>query len=215
MIDVSVPIDLLVAALTGGAVLRLVDLVGAWRRLTRESEREEARLSWPRAVGAVQTIHETLDALVAGMPEAQRAMVLVAWPHPEGPAYSSVLYESGRVDIGPIRHTWQRARMDAAYLAMLRQVLDVGWTRLETEHLPPGLLRDVYETQGVWGSDVALVADDLPRVLVYLSVTWATEPRGTNTRGRLAAAARAIRHELAPQADLHLAAFTEETDARV
>lgn len=207
--DVAVPLELLVAALSGGALLRLVDLAGAWRRMSREDELAEARLSWPRAVGAVQSIHEALDALVASMPEAQRALVLVAWPHPDVPAFSSVLYESGRISVGPIRQTWQRARMDAGYLAMLRQVTDVGWVRLETEHLPPGMLRDVYETQGVWGSDVVLVADDLPQVLVYLSVTWSTEPAGTNARGRLAAAARTIRHELAPQADLHLARFTD------
>lgn len=207
--------EILAALVGGGALLKLGQFArDTWAQRRRE-KREEALLSWPMAVYSVSSIYEQLALVIEELPGSTRALVLVAWP--EQRDWSSVLYEQRAPSMGdPIRGSWQRVRLDDQYRSMLETVVAVGHFRNDVATMPHGQLRDQYVTDGVLASDVALIADDWPDVLVYMSVTWAAPPEKLDVvRGIIARHARAIRSHLAPQIDLHLAPIRRETTEEV
>ena len=101
--------ELLLAAISGGLLLQVVQVARKWMAVRREDERERKTWSWPHAMRAIHEVRRELDAILAVYPEATRAVVLVAYPYPPaGRCYSSVLYDAQRYGASDARAGWQR-----------------------------------------------------------------------------------------------------------
>lgn len=157
----------LVAFVTGGGALRLVQAI-------RSAQLESRTRRLPDVTAAVLDIYSTLHTLQRAT-GAGRVLVLRASnggnrPHPAKPLYISILYETtGGLTL--VRDDWDKRQVDEEYIGLLARLLDEEIVQLTTAEMAPGLLRDVYTSDGVIGSKVALVSV-AEEHMIYLSVVY-------------------------------------------
>jgi hypothetical protein len=156
-------------AAAGGLLTRLVD---HWL------ERRRRRLASAPVV-AVQAVHAIYQVLVTLLAEtdARRIVLLRAEnsgqiPRAGQPLYVTVAYEVHQRGLRRVAPEWQRRAVDQAYVSTLVELAARGAVELEVAQLPAGVLRTVYEADGIHTSWVRSLIST-PTAWFYLSIPFA------------------------------------------
>lgn len=92
------------------------------------------------------------------------------------PIYVSVVYEAVSEEVRSVIQRWQARPVDADYELVLRKVLAERSTHLASSDLKEGsVLRDIYESEGIVGSSIFLVAVSPGRAVLFLSLVFTEE----------------------------------------
>jgi hypothetical protein len=160
-------------AAAGGLLTRLIE---GWM------ERRRRRLA-SAPVAAVQAVHAIYQVLVTLLAEtdARRIVLLRAEnsgqiPRAGQPLYVTVAYEVHQRGLRRITSEWQRRAVDQAYVATLVELAARGAVELEVAEMPAGILRTVYEADGVATSWVRSLIST-PTAWFYLSIPFAADAR--------------------------------------
>jgi hypothetical protein len=158
-------------AAAGGLLTRLVDL---WL----ERRRRQLATAPVAAIQAVHAIYQVLVTLLAET-DARRIVLLRAEnsgqiPRAGQPLYVTVAYEVHQRGLRRIASEWQRRAVDQAYVATLVELAAQGAVELEVQQLPAGILRTVYEADGIATSWVRSLIST-PTAWFYLSIPFADD----------------------------------------
>jgi hypothetical protein len=167
----AVVIAALPMAAAGGLLTRLVE---GWL------ERRRRRLA-SAPVSAIQAVHAIYQVLVTLLAEtdARRIVLLRAEnsghiPRAGQPLYVTVAYEVHQRGSRRLAPEWQRRAVDQAYVATLVELAARGSVELEVAKMPAGVLRTVYEADGVTTSWVRSLVST-PTAWFYLSIPFAED----------------------------------------
>jgi hypothetical protein len=166
---------ILIAALpmaaAGGLLTRLVDFWLARRRRQLASA----------PVAAIQAVHAIYQELVTLLAEtdAKRIVLLRAEnsgqiPRAGQPLYVTVAYEVHERGVRRVTSEWQRRPVDQPYVATLVSLAAQGYVELHIQQLPKGILRTVYEADGIERSWLYSLVST-PTAWFYLSIPFPPE----------------------------------------
>lgn len=131
------------------------------------------------AVIDAATIYDELNTL-ASRTGCMRALILASSngggiPDAGSPLTVSILYEVVRGEgLIPIRSDWQMIPLDEAYVGMLRELINTGVYEGDLDRLSPGMLKDLYETEGVKSFYIIPVLRTQYK-FYFLSIRWDEE----------------------------------------
>jgi hypothetical protein len=89
---------------------------------------------------------------------------------PGSKLYTSVLYELVQEPFLSMKLKYQNIPLDAAYVQMLVQVLANGKVAANVANMKPGLLKDIYQIEGVGYSEIYYLADSKRKKIWYMSI---------------------------------------------
>lgn len=93
-------------------------------------------------------------------------------PTSSGPLYVSVLYEVlGENEQHFIREEWQKVLMDHSYVELLKKVVMNEFVLDTPDNLKKGMLKDLYETEGVHTYLISELMRAKDR-FIFLSIRW-------------------------------------------
>ena len=132
------------------------------------------------AIQAVHAIYQVLITLLAET-DARRIVLLRAEnsgqiPRAGQPLYVTVAYEVHQRGLRRIAPEWQRRTVDQAYVATLVELSARGAVELEVTQMQLGILRTVYEADGIHTSWVRSLIST-PTAWFYLSIPFASDAR--------------------------------------
>ena len=109
--------------------------------------------SFNKAMVSISKIYDTLGDAITKT-SASRALILYTSngggiPHPGSTLYSTVLYEYHDANIKAVKNEFQSVLVDGEYVDMLVQLEQHGAIFRSTSEMRPGLLRSIYERDGV------------------------------------------------------------------
>lgn len=90
-----------------------------------------------------------------------------------GDLYSTVLYESYDFPLRAIKKNWINQKLDSSYLKMLHSMhTNGGKLVLVAESLEDGILKDLYEAQGIKESHIYRITATRKNEYIYLSANF-------------------------------------------
>jgi hypothetical protein len=131
-----------------------------------------------RAIKTLKNMAIIYDALQVLLSELKGARSLILYvsngggiPEPGKAVYGSILYEAKTPDLKPIRQNWLDVLVDEGYIHMLNQVIVNGKFSGEPNLLRPGVLKELYEAEGVVFFAIYPVLKTKSR-FYFLSLRW-------------------------------------------
>lgn len=146
------------------------------KKLDMEKQKENQSVA---AVIDAASIYDELNTL-ASRTGCMRALILASSngggvPDAGSPLTVSILYEVVRGEgLMPIRADWQMIPIDEAYVSMLREMITHGSYHGEIEKLKPGILKDLYDTEGVKSFYIVPILRTQLKYY-FLSIRWTDE----------------------------------------
>jgi hypothetical protein len=103
---------------------------------------------------------------------AERILIIKTHGRPQKgqPLLVSVIKECSFLPLFPQGRDWQRRRVDGPYVDMLADLLSQGYIHVVAQDLPDGILKDLYDYQGVTESEIYLLYAN--GNMVYLSLNY-------------------------------------------
>jgi hypothetical protein len=83
--------------------------------------------------------------------------------------YTSVFYEKLNSPFKSVKHEYQDVPLDADYINMLIEIMTKGRIIIRTQDMPHGLLKAIYEQEGVKLSKVLYLTDSKRKKVWYMS----------------------------------------------
>lgn len=162
------------AFFSGGALVAILGFVQFLLKRRDKREKEGFR-------EGLEQIHEVYAAMYTVLHEtpASRVMVLRAENNGTVPRagcelFGTVIYEVTDGELPSRRESFVRQRLDGPYVSMLNDVAREEQIRLVTDDMDSGLLRDLYESDGVAAADVMSLNIE-PGEFMYLSMQYALD----------------------------------------
>jgi hypothetical protein len=148
-----VPTEIIVAFLTGGAFVAIINLFKWW--IERKDSKQKRKIT--DVLGRIHDVYHILNVLLRET-SADRAVILRAENGGDVPMvgkelYSSVVYEVFD-GLGSVKDRWQRQPLDEEYVRMLLQVAEKGHASVRTAKLKACPLKDLFEADSVGGAEV-------------------------------------------------------------
>lgn len=152
----------------GGGLVGLLGFIKWYLR--RMDLKKKDRI--PVVLGRIHDVYHILNTVLSESC-SKRVLLLRAENGGDVPAlgkdiYSSIIYESFDHPLESIKDRWLQQKLDEHYLRMLMHVAQQGEYQVTTDHMRPGVLKDLYESTGVKFARVFKV-HSRPGAFFYLS----------------------------------------------
>lgn len=153
-------------------------LVTFFQKKKIEIQKQKENQSASAVIDAAK-IYDELNTL-ASRTGCMRALILASSngggiPDAGSPLTVSILYEVVRGEgLMPIRADWQKIPTDEAYVSMLREIIMNGSYSGDVKDLRPGMLKDLYESEGVKSFHIAPILKTQMNYY-FLSIRWQEE----------------------------------------
>ena len=161
----------LLTALGLGPVL--MKMVEYWISKRNNSKSKESGFS-----DVFEAIHKTYYVLMNLLKKSNAKRILLlkttnggGRPQLSRKLYVSVMYEVYDDPLGSVKSDWQEQELDPQYLDLLFQMNKEGKLVVETEDLPAGMLRNVYESQGIKQSYIYKIVER-EKEYIYISFNF-------------------------------------------
>ena len=157
--------------LNSGALL--IILAGVVRFIVKYIDKKS---SFNRVIPSISRIYDLMNQLVFET-KANRALLMKTENNGGVPSltsdlFSSVMYETTDYKMNLIKEDWQRRRLDGQYIKMLNNVVSSdNITKLETDDMECGILRDIYKVNKIKKSYIILI-HRTNKKMVYFSLTF-------------------------------------------
>lgn len=129
-------------------------------------------------VKKIVTIYDQMHFILEETP-VERFLILKAHNgggviKPNTPIYSSVLYEDYAHPFRSVKAQYQRLEADEEYLRMMVELIQKKSITLETGKIPNGLLKNIYQAEGVKYSQLFFLGNDKKNIY-YCSCATSVE----------------------------------------
>lgn len=129
-------------------------------------------------VKKIVTIYDTMHRIVEDSP-VERFLILKAHNgggviKPNTPIYSSVIFEDYTHPFRSVKDQYQKLQADEEYLRLLVDVISKKRVVLKTNELSPGLLKTIYDGEGVKYSEICFLGNDKKNIY-YCSCATSVE----------------------------------------
>lgn len=161
--------ELLLASLSGGTFLAGILTTYRWYKDRQLKKYDPFNEVLPK----VHQIYSIIEKLRRDL-KAKRVAILKAEngggiPKIDSHLYSSILYETVADTEEKVKATWQKQKVDKAYVELLMDVYQKGEVTLCEEELPTSILKDVYNAYGT-NCAVVLPLSTAYNKFMYLTV---------------------------------------------
>lgn len=126
----------------------------------------------------VVEIYKNMDFVL--QPEIAKRFVVVRTHNGDGkirpgvPLYASIVYETTRLPLRPVKHLFQRHELDEQYLIMLSVMYGQKSVRVAADKLPDCFLKDFYEREKITYGELHFLHED-KKALYYCSIVTTDE----------------------------------------
>lgn len=169
----DVTLALMTAILGGSSLAALLETYRWW-----QDKNKNKLTNFDILLNKVHKVYTTIDELRKEL-GCDRILILRAHnggglPSPDNNLYSSIIYESSSKEVGNVKDTWQRQRIDKTYANLLLEVYKNGKAVIVTEDHPESILKNVYTAQKVATGFVFKISTKHNRFM-YLSIHFANQ----------------------------------------
>lgn len=168
----DVTLTLMTAILGGSSLTAFLETYRWW-----QDKKKTKLTNFDILLNKVHKVYDTIDELRKEL-GCDRILILRAHnggglPSPDNNLYSSIVYESSSKEVGNVKDTWQRQRIDKPYANLLLDVYKDGKAKVVTEHYPESILKNVYTSQNISVGFVYKISTKHNRFM-YMSIHFTT-----------------------------------------
>lgn len=126
-----------------------------------------------RAVEDIVHIYEAMQDIVSNT-DIQRVLVMATHNDgqeikPGSKLYTSVAYEQVSHPFQSVKALYQNIPLDSDYVSILLEILNKGKKAYHVKNMSTGLLKTIYDTEGVAYAEIYYLADSHRKKIWYLS----------------------------------------------
>lgn len=148
------PTEIIVAFLTGGTFIALINLFKWW--VERRDKKKKRKIT--DVLSRIHEVYHTLNVILRET-AANRVVILRAENGGDIPTvgkdlYSSIVYEAFDRELGSVKNRWQRQPLDEEYVRMLLEVAQKNHISIRTAKLKACPLKDLYEANQVSAAEI-------------------------------------------------------------
>ena len=167
-------ISLIVSFITGGAMVGTLNFIKWFIKRRDQKKNDHITLVLERITNIYHYLH-----ILQKETRAQRCVIFRIENGGEIPVlgkdlYSSAAYETFDYTLGPLKNMWQRQKMDEDYIQILIDVARDGHKEVVTDNLSSGILKDLYESQGIVWTEMHKIQSRTGSFF-YLSMSYTKE----------------------------------------